>query len=430
MLKKENLAIYGGKPAIEFSLPHFSWGMPSANQVEALNTYIANGNPMSIYGDDGIYRELEEIIESKYTIDYCILTNTGTSSLNSAYIGVGISRGDEVIVPTYTFLATVTPLIRIGAIPVFVDCDPFTGNVSPNDIRKKITSLTKAIVVTHMWGQPCLMDEIVQIAREAGVKMIEDCSHAHLTPFKRKLCGTFGDVACFSIGAQKTWTCGEGGFLITNGDEIYIRATLLGHFENRANAALEKVSHKGEHGLVDSYKNFKMGYGENYRMHPYAAVMAKAFLLNDYDRVVKLRRESLIYLHEQLNEVQGVLRPALTSDYFEGAMYGYKPQLMLDEIGYKGSTQNFVNCLRAENMQVKLPDTFTLHNNPVFSGQNRYSKESNRSIAIGNFEGASAYLKHRISLPTFSGGKKNDKPLIDQYISAFEKVISHSSFID
>lgn len=158
---------------------------------------------MSIYGDTGIYERLESWLADYYKQKYVILTNTGTSSLNSGYVGLGIARGDEVIVPTYTFLATVTPLLRLGAIPVFADADPVTGGISPKDIEEKITPKTKAIAVTHMWGVACDMESIMYIAQKNNLRVLEDCSHAHFTKYNQKLLGTFGDVACFSIGAKK-----------------------------------------------------------------------------------------------------------------------------------------------------------------------------------------------------------------------------------
>ena len=116
------------------------------------------------------------------------------------------------------------------------------------------------------------------IAQKNNLRVLEDCSHAHFTKYNQKLLGTFGDVACFSIGAKKTLTSGEGGFMMTNDPEVYSRATLLGHFEVRASESMERVNSDGFGGIYTKYKDFCTGFGENYRMHPYSAVMAYSLL--------------------------------------------------------------------------------------------------------------------------------------------------------
>lgn len=405
--------------------PHFNWGQPTATQKNALQEYITGGGSMSIYGDDGIYEQLENWLSNYYGAQYVILTNTGTSALNSAYVGLGITRGDEVIVPTYTFLATVTPLLRLGAIPVFADANPDTGNIDPYDIEQKITSKTKAIAVTHMWGIPCEMDRIMAIARQHGLKVVEDCSHAHFTKYNNKLLGTFGDVACLSIGAKKTLTSGEGGFLFTNDPEIYLRASLLGHFEVRAQNALEKVKHNGEVDLYEKYAGFETGFGENYRMHPYSAVMAYALLESgEIFQLIEKRRSSLKYLTEGLNSLKYIQPPAFKDDFYTGAMYGYKAKLLIDKLTI--SAEDAVAQLKSANMEIKLPDSTALHEKPLFNHINKMQLSYDTPFKIqGNFEGIASYLEGRISLPTFSGGVKTDKELIDSYINTlrdFERV--------
>lgn len=410
------------KPVV-YEQPHFEWGQPTEIQKNALKEYIAAGGSMSIYGDNGIYEKLENWLGKYYQSEYVILTNTGTSALNSAYVGIGIQRDDEVLVPTYTFLATVTPLLRLGAIPVFVDADKSTGNIDPEDMRKKITNKTKAIAVTHMWGVACDMPEIMKIAREYNLKVIEDCSHAHFTTLSNKLLGTYGDVACFSIGAKKTMTSGEGGFLLTNDSETYLRATLLGHFEVRAEEAIQRLE-KNMHSksIAKKYKGFETGFGENYRMHPYSAVMSFA-LLNSGEifKLIDKRSESLRYFSEQLtSHVSLISPPKLTDEYYKGAMYGYKAR-----VNYKSFNKDLgeiVADLKKLNVKIKLPDSSPLHKKKLFNNiaQLGLSYESNFKIS-DKFNGATSYFDGLVSLPTFTRGLKEDKDLIDEYIRVFRE---------
>jgi dTDP-4-amino-4,6-dideoxygalactose transaminase len=407
-------------PTITIPRPHFVWGQPTENQKNVLFDYINKGGSMSIYGDDGIYANLETWLSEYFDMPYVILTNTGTSALNSAYVGLGIQRGDEVIVPTYTFLATVTPLLRIGAIPVFADADPLTGNISSADIEARITNKTKAIAVTHMWGVPCDMEAIMDIAQRHSLKVLEDCSHAHFTTHKGKKLGTYGDVACFSIGARKTLTSGEGGFMLTADPEVYLRATLLGHFEVRALEAIERIKSEGFGQLYEKYKGYETGFGENYRMHPYSAVMAYALLESGeiFDLIAK-RRESLTYFSERLSELKIIDGPIVDSDFFTGAMYGFKGKIRSEFMDC--SAEDAVKQLKEANMEIKLPDSSPLHEKPLFrhiTGMN-LSYTSDFRIA-GDYAGAKEYFRGRVSLPTFTSGLAADKELIDQYIAALE----------
>ena len=375
---------------------------------------------MSIYGDTGIYERLESWLADYYKQKYVILTNTGTSSLNSGYVGLGIARGDEVIVPTYTFLATVTPLLRLGAIPVFADAAPVTGGISPKDIEEKITPKTKAIAVTHMWGVACDMESIMYIAQKNNLRVLEDCSHAHFTKYNQKLLGTFGDVACFSIGAKKTLTSGEGGFMMTNDPEVYSRATLLGHFEVRASESMERVNSDGFGGIYTKYKDFCTGFGENYRMHPYSAVMAYSLLSSGkiFDLIEK-RGQSLRYFSERLKELSIITAPVVHKEYFEGAMYGYKCKFSRELLST--SLDETINILRNHNMEIKTPDSTPLHEKPLFLELDSLNIGYDQPvISKGVFSGVKEYFNGRVSLPTFSRGLADDKPLIDEYIRCLQ----------
>lgn len=396
---------------LHFKHPHFSWGLPTSEQKRMLLGYILEESPMSIYGDEGIYNRVERKILEYYDSKYCILTNTGTSSLNSGYFGLDVRPGDEVIVPTYTFLATVTPLLRLGAKIVFCDADPITGNICPSALKRLISPSTKVVAITHMWGIPCDMDNIMPLIQENNINLLEDCSHSHFTRYKGKLVGTFGKVACFSVGAKKTLTCGEGGFLITSDPEVYIRATLLGHFEKRSKKSIEKILNEGETHLELKYKHLTTGYGENYRMHPYAAVMLFA-LLEKFEilNLIEKRRQSLEYFINSMKNIENISLAGYEGDYFTGAMYGLKPKITKAE----KKLGELIVQLQQRNLEIKLPDSKALHDLPIFF---QFKQKH-------PFNGAYEYLSGRISVPTFSQGLPSDKELIDGYCRIMDYVIN------
>src|ERR1044072_6066499 len=399
-------------PRVSIPQPHAQWGIPTALQIRDLQAYIAKGGPMSIYGDEGIYEKLEAELARIYNVPYWILTNTGTSALNSGYFGLGIERGDEVIVPSYTFLATVTPLLRLGAKIVFCDADAATGNLSARDLERKLSSRTRAVAITHMWGVPCDMDSLIAVIKSSGVKLLEDCSHAHFTRYNGRLLGTYGHVSCFSIGAKKVMTSGEGGFLLTSDPEIYIRATMLGHFVRRSEQAIERVRRDGWNDIAERYSSYSIGFGENYRMHPYSAVMAFSLLeTGEIYRMISNRRASLKYFESALQSVQGIEPPRVDDNYYSGAMYGFKA--VISSAHSREDLLQIITALRDRNVSIKLPDTGTLHREVIFGVQ---SDEE--------FPGAVEYLRGRVSLPTFSEGLPLDKKVIDEYAEVLNYVLA------
>ena len=405
---------------VKIPQPHFDWGQPTVIQQAALARYIQDKGAMSIYGDEGIYEELESRLADLYKLRYVILTNTGTSALNSAFVGIGIQEGDEVVVPTYTFLATVTPLLRLRAMPVFADADPVSGGIDPKDIERKITRKTKAIALTHMWGVACDMEAVMAIAQAHNLKVVEDCSHAHFTMHKGKMLGTYGDAACLSIGARKTLTSGEGGFMVTNDPEIYMRATLLGHFEVRAKQALRRLKDEGHQEVVDRYTGYETGLGENYRMHPYSAVMANALLKDgELFELIQKRAQSLKYFTEELqNNVTIIEPPVYDEDFYTGAMYGYRGKIRRDLL--KCSIEDAVEALRGCNVSIKLQDA-PLHQKAIFHGLKAIGIGYGDELCFeGDFAGAAHYMDGRVTLPTFSRGLAEDRELIDEYIRVFK----------
>ena len=163
--------------------------------------------------------EFKECIGLSYATSVC----NGTVALHLALLSLGIKEGDEVIVPTFTYVASVNCIKYVGAKPVFVDCLEDTWQIDPKDVRKKVTPKTKAIIAVHLYGHPCEMNEIIQTAKENDLFVIEDCAEAFGSLYEGKHVGQFGDVATYSFFGNKTITCGEGGMVVTNNQTLHDR---------------------------------------------------------------------------------------------------------------------------------------------------------------------------------------------------------------
>lgn len=168
---------------------------------------------------------------SRYcTVKYGVACSSGTSSLHLALAACGITKGDEVIIPTFTMIATANAVTYTGAKPVFVDAEPRTYNIDADKIEKKITARTKAIIAVHIYGHPADMDKILYIAKRRNLCVIEDAAEAHGAKYKGKKVGSIGDAGCFSFYGNKIITTGEGGMVITNNRKLAQRAVYLrGH---------------------------------------------------------------------------------------------------------------------------------------------------------------------------------------------------------
>ena len=155
----------------------------------------------------------------KYGVAVC----NGTVALHLALVALGIGKGDEVIIPSFTMIATAYAVCYTGAVPVFVDADRDTWNIDTTKIEEKITPRTKAIIPVHIFGNPCNMDEIERIANKYNLYIVEDAAEAHGAEYKGRKVGSFSAIGCFSFFANKNLTTGEGGMVVTDDDKLYDR---------------------------------------------------------------------------------------------------------------------------------------------------------------------------------------------------------------
>ncbi len=165
-------------------------------------------------------KEFEKKFAKRVNRKFAITVSNGTAALQLAFEALNIKKKEEVILPSFTIISCILPVIRSGAIPVLIDSDPVTWNMDVNKIEKKITSKTRAIIAPHIYGLPIDMDPLLKIAQKYKLKVIEDAAEVLGLKYKNKECGSFGDVSTFSFYANKHITTGEGGIIVTNSKQI------------------------------------------------------------------------------------------------------------------------------------------------------------------------------------------------------------------
>lgn len=253
---------------------------PSVGDIEReyLNNAIDDGHVSTV----GTYvSEFEERFAQYLKVKKVVSTQSGTAALHMALYELGIGKGDEVIVPVLTFVATVNPIIYVGAKPVFVDIDIETWNISPKEIERNITKNTKAIIPVHLYGNPCAMEEIVDIAKKNNLYVIEDATESLGATYKNKYTGTFGDFGCFSFNGNKIITTGGGGMIV-------------GKDENRISHIKFLVNQARD--AVNNFYHSEVGF--NYRMTNIEAALGLAQMQRLDNLLQKKKRFNEIYKQE------------------------------------------------------------------------------------------------------------------------------------
>ncbi len=245
----------------------------------------------------GAYIEKFERAFAAYTgTAQSISTCNGTVSLHLILLALGVRAGDEVIVPTFTYVASVNAILYVGARPVFVDCDAATYAMDPDAVEKKITKRTKAIMVVHLYGNPCDMDALEKISRRHGVPIVEDAAEAHGATYRKHRAGSFGAASSFSFFGNKTMTTGEGGMVCTNSTRIAAQARIL---KNQGQSPTRRYYHP------------VLGY--NYRMTNIEAAIGLA-QLESIDKFIAKKRALRSWYEEELGDLHDAGRIRFQED--------------------------------------------------------------------------------------------------------------------
>jgi len=236
-------------------------------------------------------------------VSYGVSCSSGLGALHLACVALGLKKGDEVIVPTFTMAASINAIIYTGAKPVLVDCDKETYCIDVDKIEEKITGKTKAIMPVHIYGHPCEMDVIIEIAKKHNLFIIEDAAEAHGAEYKGRKCGSMGDVGCFSFYANKVLTTGEGGMCLTDDKDLADRIKRL---RNHA-FDIPRFIHK------------EVGF--NYRLTNIQAAIGSAQVENA-NMLVEARRNVGLKYTKLLNGVKGLILP-IEKDYAKNVYWMY-----------------------------------------------------------------------------------------------------------
>lgn len=288
---------------------------------------------------------------------YVHAVNSGTSANTTAYAGLGLELGDEIICPAIAPIFVSFPVVAIGCIPVFADVDTRTQIISPEGIEERITPRTRAVIVVHLNGQPAMMDEIMAVARKYGLKVVEDCAQAYDAYYKGRKVGTIGDIACFSMQQSKHITAGEGGIIATDDPEFYKRAT---EFANSGMPwymyGLERPRAEPVHGLPT---RGHFSFGHDFRFSELQGAVALA-QLEKIDRFNARRRELVEKIESELRDMPGVrlahVYPNTQPNYWVYPVWGPEHLGRRGEINYIEVEYQRMQKMRRTSVGIPLPD--------------------------------------------------------------------------
>ena len=284
------------KNAVPFFVPWISEEDKKA-VMQALNSRWLTGGPRT--------KEFEELFTSYTRSKYSVAVNSCTAALHLAMRALNIGSGDEVIVPVLTFAATANAALFVGAKPIFADIDEKAFNISPREIEQRITEKTKAVIVVHYGGQPCDMKEIMEIAEDHNIEVVEDCAHALGALYRGKNAGTFGAVGCFSFYPTKIITTIEGGMATTEDEQTANKMRVL------RDHGMTKTAFDREDKASWYYDVVDLGY--NYRMNEVQAVLG-IVQLKRIDDINEKRCAAAKYYTKRLSDIEGIITPYEAED--------------------------------------------------------------------------------------------------------------------
>ncbi len=262
----------------------------------------------------------EEAFANKVGARYAVATSSCTTALHLALIAAGVSAGDEVICPSFTFIATANAILYCGARPIFIDIDPETYNLDPSLLQRAVTSRTKAILVVHQVGLPADMDRINSIAAKHGISVIEDAACAIGATYKQEPIGKpHSFLACFSFHPRKILTTGEGGMITTNDEDVAVRLKQLRH---HGMSVSDLARHQSKTVVSEEYR--ELGY--NYRMSDLHAALGLS-QLQRLDEIIKKRRVLAETYRKAFSEIS-YLRPPIVPEYAAHTFQSYILRLL------------------------------------------------------------------------------------------------------
>jgi len=317
---------------------------------------------------------------------HAVAVNSCTAALHLALEAVGVTAGDEVIVPTMTFAATAEVVHYCRALPVLVDCKSDTFNIDVEAIEQAISPKTKAIIPVHFAGQPCEMDRILEMAQSRNIKVIEDAAHALPAKYRGKMVGTLGDITCFSFYATKTMTTGEGGMATTENSEWAERMRILS-LHGISRDAVNRYTPEGSWYYEICYPGYK------YNLTDIAAAL-RIPQRHKCDRFGTIRQWYATLYNEGFKEIPEITIPYVAEDV-EHAWHLYVIQLDLERL--RIGRNEMIDLLKQQGIGTSV-HFIPLHLHPYYSNNTTYAQK--------NFPVANQAFKRIISLPIYPGMTK------------------------
>lgn len=327
----DTLALLGGEPVIREKLPSIedvSGRFIGEEELELVTEVIKTGHLNYINGPK--IAQFEKEFAEKYGVKYAATCSSGTAAIHGAILALDLDPGDEVIVAPITDMGTIIPILMQNLVPVFADVDMDTHNTDPKKIEEKITPKTRAIIVVHMFGHAVDMEPVMQIALKHNLYVIEDCCQAFLSKYKGMLCGTIGDIGCFSFQQSKHMTTGDGGMIITDNDKLGKRARLC----------VDKGWPRG-----GEFRDH-LFLAPAYHMTEMQAAVGIA-QLRKLDRIIACRQRMGKRLTEMLADCNGMSTPVIR-DYAEHTYWKYPIKLDMTRLSVDLDT--LAKALNAEGL--------------------------------------------------------------------------------
>jgi len=312
--------------------------------------------------------EFEKAFAAYIGTKHAVAVNSGTAALHLALLASGVGPGDEVITTPFSFIASANCCLYCGAVPIFADIDERTFNIVPHLIEKKITRKTKAVIIVHLYGQPCDMKEIIALCREHNLVLVEDACQAHGAQYAGQKVGSFG-IGCFSFYPTKNMTTSEGGIITTNREDVARKARMT-----------------RQHGQSERYVHDILGY--NFRMTDIEAVIGISQLRN-LDMANDKRTRNAMYLTEHISKIKGLIPPYVAPN----RRHVYHQFTIKVTEGYGLSRDELRRRLTSEGIGTGVHYPIPIHKQPLY-----------RSMGYNdNLSVTEAVSKQVLSLPVHPG---------------------------
>ncbi len=412
--KSSKLAVSGGRPLLpEGTIGTSSWPRVERDDIDAIVRVLRAGLFTEISGR-GLVHNFETEVTMWLGTRYALTTNSGTAALHCALAGVDVQPGDEVIVPSLTYIACAAAVIQQNAIPVFADVDPQTYNVTPASVKEQISDRTKAIMAVHLHGLPVDMTELTSLGNDNGLPVIEDFSQAAGAAIGKRLVGSIGTVGAASLMAGKNLpSAGEAGIVVTNEPGVRNRAASLKCFG-------ESIDGAGNYSVIQGT------FGWNYRANILSLVFAsrQLFRLDKYndDRIASAK-----LLDRTLSQIPGFTPPKVPT--------GMKHVYHMYRFRFDPSLAGL--AITADQAHLALKQVFLREGLPLIEFQNcplpghallrrkvsAYSRTcKNVADRVEDFPGALDVLRHSLVIGYPAQAPLANSRLIQQYIACFEKL--------